>query len=173
MAFGELGEMVLPLANGVLVTSVIYERYINTNSSIYDAEGSPIQYLLGIKELDQSSNTEIKTDWYVGPEGEVAISLDAYDDYMRMISMNINDVANQIVTGERIGSGLKDDTYHKAASYVSKEQLIQGSYSITIGVDGTPYFYLKTLGELNGQKGYFEYYVNYKGQVTHQLFKKN
>ena len=57
MAFGELGEMVLPLANGVLVTSVIYERYINTNSSIYDAEGSPIQYLLGIKELDQKGYT--------------------------------------------------------------------------------------------------------------------
>jgi len=60
MAFGELGEMVLPLANGALVTIVIYERYINTNSSIYDTEGSPIQYLLGIKELDQRGYTSGK-----------------------------------------------------------------------------------------------------------------
>ena len=61
--------------------------------------------------------------------------------------------------------------YHRAASFVPEEQLAKGrTFTFTNG-DGRKMTMLQTEGELNGTTGIFEYILNQKGQVEHQLFK--
>ncbi|MPN48780.1 hypothetical protein SDC9_196392 [bioreactor metagenome] len=76
--------------------------------------------------------------------------------------------ANKIVNAERVGSGLKNDIYHRAASYLSESQLSKG----TVYDLGNNNILLQVKGGLNGKTGIFEYILNRTGQVTHQLFKE-
>lgn len=79
--------------------------------------------------------------------------------------------ANEIVNADRVGSGLKSDPYHRAASFVPEEQLANGrTFEFTNG-DGRKMTMLQTEGEVNGKTGIFEYILNPDGQVEHQLFK--
>ncbi len=78
--------------------------------------------------------------------------------------------ADEVFHADRIGSALKDDPLHRAASYLSQEQLARGrAYSFT-GGDTRPYTLLQTPGQLNSTNGIFEYVSNPLGQVTHQRF---
>ena len=78
--------------------------------------------------------------------------------------------ADEIMNAERVRSALKDDPAHRAASFLSKEQLASGkTYSFT-GGDGSSYILLQTKGKMDGNQGIFEYILNSKGQVTHQRF---
>ena len=80
--------------------------------------------------------------------------------------------ADEIYNAERVGSGLKDDPTHRAASYLSKDQLANGrTYSFT-GGDNKSYTLLQTKGQLDGVDGIFEYVTNDIGQVTYQRFIK-
>lgn len=59
---------------------------------------------------------------------------------------------------------------HRAASYLSQDQLAQGrAYSFT-GGDTRPYTLLQTQGQLNDVNGIYEYISDSLGQVTHQRF---
>jgi hypothetical protein len=80
------------------------------------------------------------------------------------------DIAEKIVHAERLGSGLKDDKYHRAASFLSKEQLEKGKAYASIGNDGVERTLLQTPGELNGKGGIFEYILDPGGNVVHQRF---
>ena len=77
---------------------------------------------------------------------------------------------NDILNGERIGSGLQDNATHRAASFLSEEHLRSGHVYCVIGKDGNTYTLLQTKGQLNGVDGVFEYLINDAGQVTHQRF---
>lgn len=78
--------------------------------------------------------------------------------------------ADEVFHADRIGSALKADPLHRAASYLSQEQLAQGRvYSLT-GGDTKPYTLLQTQGQLNNIEEIFEYVLNPIGQVTHQRF---
>ena len=77
---------------------------------------------------------------------------------------------NDILNGERIGSGLKENSTHRAASYLSEEQLRSGHVYYVTGKDGNTYTLLQTKGQFNGVDGVFEYLINDAGQVTHQRF---
>lgn len=66
---------------------------------------------------------------------------------------------------------MKDDIYHRSASFLSKEQLMNGTATVFGGKDTFPYVKLETPGTLDDIKGTFEYIINGKGQVTYQLFK--
>ena len=81
--------------------------------------------------------------------------------------------ADEIYNAERIGSALKDDPTHRAASYLSGEQLGNGRTYSFRGGDNKPYTLLQTKGQLDGVDGIFEYITNSAGQVTHQRFIKN
>lgn len=71
-----------------------------------------------------------------------------------------------------MGSALKDDPSHRAASYLSEEQLANGrTYSFT-GGDNKSYTLLQAEGQLDGVNGIFEYITNDVGQATHQRFIK-
>lgn len=80
--------------------------------------------------------------------------------------------AENIIAADRIGSGLKADTSHRAASFLSQEQLGAGrTFSIT-GGDGIQRTLLQTKGSLNGQSGIYEYILDSNNKVTHQRFIK-
>lgn len=65
-----------------------------------------------------------------------------------------------------------DDPTHRAASYLSKEQLASGRTYGFIGSDNESYTLLQTKAQLDGVDGIFEYVINDLGQVTHQRFVK-
>ena len=94
------------------------------------------------------------------------------EDIIQYEKLKSQYAADEVYNAERIGSALKDDPSHRAASYLSKEQLANGrTYSFT-GGDNKSYTLLQTKGQLDGVDGIFEYITNDAGQVTHQRFIK-
>ena len=84
--------------------------------------------------------------------------------------MSPEEIAYQVLNGDRIGSGLKDDIYHRAPSWVTKEELLNAKITVTVGGDGHPYFHIEVPAVVNDMAGIFEYIVDSYGKVTHQLF---
>ncbi|KJR46896.1 Rhs family protein [Desulfosporosinus sp. I2] len=82
--------------------------------------------------------------------------------------MSPSAAANKIVNAERVGSGLKGDIYHRAASYLSESQISKGTV-YDLGKNNT---LLQVEGSANGKTGIFECILNQNGEVTHQLFKE-
>ena len=73
-----------------------------------------------------------------------------------------------ILNAPRIGSALKSDIYHRAASWLTLSQLSRGSvYKLSNGR-----ILLQVYGTLNGKRGVFEYIIDELGRVCHQLFKE-
>ena len=92
------------------------------------------------------------------------------DDIIQYEHLKSQYAADEIIHADRIGSGLHEDPMHRAASYLSQEQLASGrTYSYT-GGDGRSYTLLQTQGQYNGIDGIFEYITNDIGQVIHQRF---
>ncbi len=81
------------------------------------------------------------------------------------------DASKQIINAERVGSALKNDIYHRAASFVPESQLASGETFSIIGGDGVQRTLLQVCGEVNGETGIFEYLLDPNGTITHQLFK--
>lgn len=117
----------------------------------------------------QTSGLAEKATWTANA-GEAVGRGSNSQDIIQYEKLKSQYVADEIYNAERIGSALKDDPSHRAASYLSKEQLANGrTYSFT-GGDGKSYTLLQTKGQLDGVDGIFEYITNDAGQVTHQRF---
>nr|WP_245227981.1 hypothetical protein [Pseudomonas sp. PvP027] len=86
---------------------------------------------------------------------------------------DISSVADKILSANRIGSGLKDDMSHIAASYLTKKQLAAGTVFTLTGNDGVKRTLLQTSGGLNEKSGIYEYILDPTGNVTHQRFIEN
>nr|WP_283247323.1 hemagglutinin repeat-containing protein [Enterobacter mori] len=79
-------------------------------------------------------------------------------------------VVDKILEADRVGSGLKPDPTHRGASYLSREQLMDGEVFTIKGGDGIERKLLQAEGSFNDKKGIFEYIYDDKGNVTHQRF---
>lgn len=92
------------------------------------------------------------------------------DDIIQYERLKSQYVAEEIYNADRVGSALKDAPAHRAASYLSQEQLAKGRTYIYRGGDNRIYKLLQTEGQLNDVDGIYVYVINDTGQVTHQRF---
>ena len=79
-------------------------------------------------------------------------------------------LAERILAADRSGSGLKADATHRAASFLTKEQLEAGTSFTIKGGDDIVRELLQTPGGMNGKTGIFEYILDPTKGVTHQRF---
>ena len=71
-----------------------------------------------------------------------------------------------------VGSALKSDAAHRAASFVVDDIASNGSVFRTVDGDGVTRTLVQAPGELNGLAGRFEWIVDDAGSLTHQMFVK-
>ncbi|KJF66930.1 hypothetical protein RS75_14965 [Rhizobium nepotum 39/7] len=78
--------------------------------------------------------------------------------------------AQEILNAKPVGSALKDDPLHRAASYVV-DRIPQDGRVFTIrGNDGQSYNLTQMVGSVDGKAGIFEWIVDAQKQLTHQRF---
>jgi len=88
-------------------------------------------------------------------------------------SFRTSTVVESILSGKRIGTALeKADSGHRAASFLSRAQLMKGKTFKNKGGDGITRTLFQVKGQKDGINGIFEYIVTPKGQVSHQRFIK-
>ena len=85
--------------------------------------------------------------------------------------LNVRKIAGKTANAERVGTALKkNDTYHRAGSFLTKAQLSKGHAYYIIGGDGIRRIFFQVRGTVNGVHGIFEFILQPDGTVSHQLF---
>ena len=69
-----------------------------------------------------------------------------------------------------VGSALKSDALHRAASFAVDGVAQNGSVFRHVGGDGVERVLIQAPGEVNGVTGRFEWLVDGAGNLTHQMF---
>jgi hypothetical protein len=77
---------------------------------------------------------------------------------------------NALLNPKPIGSALKADKYHNAATFMRDAAAQNGTYFDVVGADGTTRSLVQFPGTLDGQAGRFEYIIDQSGNLTHQMF---
>jgi RHS repeat-associated protein len=78
--------------------------------------------------------------------------------------------ASALAKATPIGSALKDDIFHRSASWARDLAVRNGKHFSIVGGDGVTRTLTQVLGGLNDKAGRFEYLVDSAGNLTHQLF---
>jgi hypothetical protein len=77
--------------------------------------------------------------------------------------------AEEIRGAQAVGSALKNDAFHRAASFAVDDIAASGKVFTIAGRAG-PANLTQVPGELNGVAGRFEWIVDRVGNLTHQMF---
>jgi hypothetical protein len=85
---------------------------------------------------------------------------------------SVREAANLVRGANPIGSALKSDAAHRAASFVVEDIASNGSVYRIVSGDGVERMLIQTPGELNAIAGRFEWIVDDAGNLTHQMFVK-
>jgi YD repeat-containing protein len=80
--------------------------------------------------------------------------------------------ATRLRSAEAVGSALKEDTFHRAASWFRKDAAQNGTHFEIKGGDGKIRTLTQVKATVNGKKGVAEFVVDDQGRLTHQLFKE-
>ncbi|MDF2474380.1 MAG: repeat-associated core domain protein [Anaerocolumna sp.] len=169
---GKLGKAAATAAGDVVANALHY-------GNSYSAEQALIDFGVGlISDLVGSELGEIISKYGAKSVARglrmIGIPFDTIKKITGVSLDNINNVADEILNADRIGSALsKADANHRAASYLTKDQLLEGKVFIFKGNDGEIYTLLQTKGNLNNNSGIYEYILTPEGEVSHQLFIKN
>jgi RHS repeat-associated protein len=75
-----------------------------------------------------------------------------------------------LMRAEPVGKALKDDIFHRAASFMRETAARSGTVFQISGAQGAKSTLTQVSGDLNGQAGRYEYIVDALGQLTHQRF---
>jgi len=124
-----------------------------------------IPFVTGVGEVLKSAGAAYKTADLVVDTAKATKAVD-------IATSSVKNVAKKIANADRVGSALKKkDIYHRAAGYLTEEQLSKGVVEYIIGGDNITRTMLKVEGEIDGVKGVFEYILEPNGTVSHQLFR--
>ena len=83
-----------------------------------------------------------------------------------------SEAADLLKSAERVGSGLKDDKWHRAATWAVDDVAENGKVFPLVGGDGVRRVLVQSPGEVNGIPGRFEWILD-ASKVTHQMFVRN
>jgi hypothetical protein len=124
---------------------------------------------LGIGEVTMSLCPSLAT----GSEDEPAENNGGgSDDLSQLLGAAANDVPDVPMSQmDRVGSGLKDDVYHRSVSWVVDDPAAE-QFNIT-DYDGTERSLYQLEGELDGKEDVFEWLVDDSGDdpvINHQRF---
>jgi hypothetical protein len=75
-----------------------------------------------------------------------------------------------LLTANPIGSALKGDSAHLAATFMREEAAVNGTHFAITGGDGVTRTLTQVPGGLNGIAGRYEYIVDSLNNLTHQMF---
>ena len=170
-----------PLATGVgVVTTGAIEDYIYciANGETHEqalksaAINGPIEGLTvgGCKWLGNALANKVKVSTLTkGPDANIVRDNSAHNAAL-FEKLRSDYAAKEVREAERIGSALKDDALHRAASFIPEEQLANGKVTSFLGADRKSYTLLQVNGNLNSSNGIYEYIINSSGEITHQRF---
>jgi RHS repeat-associated protein len=82
----------------------------------------------------------------------------------------LSQAGQALMRAEPIGSALKDDVYHRSATFMREVAARTGSTFEITGGDGAKRTLTQVLGKLNDVAGRYEYIVDKAGKLTHQMF---
>ncbi len=80
--------------------------------------------------------------------------------------------ASALTKANPVGSALKDDIFHRGATWTREYAARNGTHFPIVGGDGATRTLTQVPGSLNGNAGRFEYIVDSAGNLVHQLFVK-
>jgi len=82
------------------------------------------------------------------------------------------EAARIIPTAERVGTAARHtDTFHRAPSFLTEADLARGRTSVPNSGDGIIRTRLEVTGEVNGNRGIFEFIIEPNNTVSHQVFR--
>jgi len=106
----------------------------------------------------------------LGLKGNLAAFNELSSGFGALAARTEASLAERILAADRTGSGLRADAAHRAASFLTKEQLEAGTSFTIKGGDGIVRELLQVPGGMNGEAGIFEYILDPAKGVTHQRF---
>ncbi len=121
----------------------------------------------GASGANKTPNTDIKTDWYVGPDGTVAPSLKDYDDF---IGNGASGAKVKVGEWEYADKAYKGDRLYQDSPNTIKEIINSGP----AGTDprGSNGLWWKADGSFNGSNGFYELLLSPDGKtIWHFVYK--